>query len=512
MLKFPTGLIVSAQALDGNPFRNSEALALMAEAAELGGAVAIRANGVEDISAMRKRVTIPIIGIDKRKDSSGRTIITPDFEGAQRIYEAGASIIALDATFYPSDITENRKELIKRIHEELGIPVMADISTFEEARCAAEMGVDAVSTTLAGYVPGALHSDDELYVPDFSLLSEIVSAKLPCKVVAEGRVWSGEDLKEAFNIGADAVVIGKAITNPMAITRYYNSFIPKPNQSDYVPTESKNPRTDKIADGSTESILRIIQREDASVPAVVKRCIPKIAKMVDAGVEALKNGGRIIYCGAGTSGRLAVADAAECPPTYGVARESVTAIIAGGAKAIANASEGCEDSHENGISAFLEQNCTDKDLIVGISAAGRAPFVVAFMEKAKELGCKLVALVNNKDTEMARIADIAIEALTGAEVIKGSTRMKAGSSQKMILNMFSTAVFVKLGYTWQNYMVRMNPSNSKLKKRAVSMVCEILGIEPYAAETLLKAHEWDIHKTLIDFRQENRTNKPYGLP
>ena len=295
MIKFPTGLIVSAQALEGNPFRDSQALALMAESAQIGGASAIRANGVEDISAMRKRVSIPIIGIDKRKDSSGRTVITPDFEGAKKIYEAGANIIALDATFYPSDIAEDRRELIKRIHEELGALVMADISTFEEAVNAANMGVDAVSTTLAGYVPGALHTADELYVPDFTLLSQIVAANLPCKIVAEGRIWGREDIREAFNIGADAVVIGKAITNPIAITRYYNSFIPKPDESSYVPTETRNFRSDKIADGSSEYILRIIQREDASVPAVVKCCIPQVAKLVDAGVEALKKGGRIIY-------------------------------------------------------------------------------------------------------------------------------------------------------------------------------------------------------------------------
>ncbi len=500
MIKFPTGFIVSAQALDGNPFRNSQALALMAESAEIGGASAIRANGVEDISAMRKRVSIPIIGIDKRADSSGRTVITPDFEGAKRIYEAGASIIALDATFYPSDIAQDRKELIRRIHEELGIPVMADISTFEEAVNAAKMGVDAVSTTLAGYVPGALHTADELYIPDFTLLSQIVAAGLPCKVVAEGRIWGSEDIREAFNIGADAVVIGKAITNPIAITRYYNSFIPKQGESSYVPTETRNERSDKIADGSSESVLRIIQREDASVPAVVKGCIPQIAKLVDAGIEALKNGGRIIYCGAGTSGRLAVADAAECPPTYGVSSETISAVIAGGEKAIVNASEGCEDSRESGVAAFESKNPTKNDLVIGISAAGRAPFVVAFMEKAKECGCKVGAIVNNLDTDMAKLADIAVEALTGAEVIKGSTRMKAGSAQKMILNMFSTAVFVKSGYTWQNYMTHMNPSNSKLRKRAITMVCEITKIQPDEAEKRLIDYNWDIHTTLINLK------------
>ena len=499
MIEFPTGLIVSAQALEGNPLRSSQALAVMAEAAVLGGAVAIRANGVEDIAAMRARISVPIIGIDKRKDATGRTVITPDFEGARRIYEAGASIIALDATFYPSDIREDRRELIRRIHEELDIPVMADISTLEEAVAAAEMGVDAVSTTLAGYVPGALHSDDDLYIPDFTLLSAIAAAQLPCKIVAEGRIWGREDMREAFHLGADAVVIGKAITNPMAITRYYNSYVPGPDKTDYVPTETRNPRSDHIADGSTESILRIIQREDASVPSVVKRCIPQVAKLVDAAVEALRQGGRILYCGAGTSGRLAVADASECPPTYGVPRERVVAVIAGGEGAITNASEGCEDSRERGAAAFTAQNCTEKDLVIGISAAGRAPFVVAFMEEARKKGCQVGAIVNNRNTDMAAIADIAVEALTGAEVIKGSTRMKAGSAQKMILNMFSTAVFVKLGYTWQNYMTHMRPSNDKLKKRAAVMLCEILHIETEEAVKLLTAHDWDIPAALTAY-------------
>lgn len=224
---FPKGLIVSSQALEGNPLRNSEYLAVMAEAAAVGGAKAIRANGVEDITEIRKRVTVPIIGIDKRKDSSGRTVITPDFAGAKRVAEAGANIIALDVTDYPSDITEDRKTLIKRIHEELGLLVMADISTASEAKKACEMGVDAVSTTLAGYVPGALHTADEMYLPNFDLVKEIAEMKLSCALVVEGRIWERADLKKAFELGADAVVIGKAVTNPMAITRYFLSNVPE---------------------------------------------------------------------------------------------------------------------------------------------------------------------------------------------------------------------------------------------------------------------------------------------
>lgn len=224
---FPKGLIVSSQALQGNPLRNSEYLAVMAEAAIIGGAKAIRANGVDDIREMRKRISAPIIGIDKRKDSSGRTVITPDFEGAKRIADAGATIIAMDVTDYPSDITEDRKTLIDRIHNELGLMVMADISTASEAKKAADMGADAVSTTLAGYVPNALHSPDELYKPNFELVKAIADMNLPCALVAEGRIWERSDLTKAFELGVDAVVIGKAITNPMAITKYFLSGVPE---------------------------------------------------------------------------------------------------------------------------------------------------------------------------------------------------------------------------------------------------------------------------------------------
>lgn len=224
---FPKGLIVSSQALEGNPLRNSEYLAVMAEAAAVGGASAIRANGVEDIREIRKRVSLPIIGIDKQKDNTGRTVITPNFEGAKRIFEAGATIIALDVTDYPSDIKEDRKVLIDRIHNELGLMVMADISTLEEAVKAAELGVDAVSTTLAGYIPGALHTAEELYTPNFDLIKQIADLKLDCTLVAEGRIWERNDLAKAFSLGANAVVIGKAITNPMAITKYFLSMVPE---------------------------------------------------------------------------------------------------------------------------------------------------------------------------------------------------------------------------------------------------------------------------------------------
>ena len=257
-------------------------------------------------------------------------------------------------------------------------------------------------------------------------------------------------------------------------------------------TESVNERTRGISEASAEEMLYMINYEDSTVAEAVKKNVPQIAKLVEAGVAALKNGGRVFYCGCGTSGRLAVADAAECPPTYGVSPDLVTAVIAGGAKAVVNALEGCEDSREKGIEAFDNAGVKKGDLVIGISAAGRAPFVLAFMEKSKEAGCTVAAIVNNENTEMAALAHIAVETLTGAEAIKGSTRLKAGTSQKMILNMFSTALFIRMGCTYRNYMVNMIPNNTKLRGRAVAMLVDILEIDASAAQKLLEERNWDL--------------------
>ncbi len=268
-------------------------------------------------------------------------------------------------------------------------------------------------------------------------------------------------------------------------------------------TESVNVRTKGISDASTEDVLYMINQEDATVAAAVRANVPQIARLVEIGVSTLQNGGRIFYCGCGTSGRLAVADAAECPPTYGVSRDLITAVIAGGANAMINASEGCEDSRENGMLAFAEHGVTGRDFVIGISAAGRAPFVLAFMEKAKEIGCTVAAIVNNEHTEMAAMADLAVETLTGAEAITGSTRMKAGTSQKMILNMFSTAVFVKLGCTYQNYMVNMIPNNRKLRARAVEMLTDILQTDHESAQALLEENAWNVKEVIQKVRDHH---------
>lgn len=222
MLKeFPKGLIVSSQALEGNPMKSTEKLASMAEAAAIGGASALRVDGADMVRELKRRTSVPIVAIRKIRDQSGRIVITPDFASAKELCDAGAEIVALDATFYPSERKEDTAVLIDRIHRELGALVMADISTAEEARAAAALGADAVSTTLAGYVPGALHAKDELYTPNYALIREIASMHLSCALVAEGRFWTPESVVKGMELGADAVVIGKAITNPMAITKYF---------------------------------------------------------------------------------------------------------------------------------------------------------------------------------------------------------------------------------------------------------------------------------------------------
>lgn len=262
-------------------------------------------------------------------------------------------------------------------------------------------------------------------------------------------------------------------------------------------TEDVNPRTSGISEASTAEILSMINGEDAAVPAIVAGVIPVLAELVEKAVAAIRTGGRIVYCGCGTSGRLAVADAAECPPTYGLSPTVISAVIAGGIGAVVNASEGCEDSVERGREAFRQEKICPCDMVIGISASGKAPFVLAFMEEAKKIGCTVGAIVNNPDTPMAAEADIAVEVCTGPEVIKGSTRMKAGTAQKLILNMFSTAVCIRLGCTYRNYMVNMNVSNSKLKNRAIGMVMEITGMDAAEAEARLAEHNWSVRDAVV---------------
>lgn len=256
-------------------------------------------------------------------------------------------------------------------------------------------------------------------------------------------------------------------------------------------TEKINPRTKEIDSCSTEEMLHLINQEDATVADAVKEAIPQIALAVDAAHKALKQGGHIIYLGAGTSGRLGVLDASECPPTYGVEPDLVRGYIAGGDRALRLPAEGCEDSREQGEQLIVDSGVTDKDVVVGISASGTASFVRAALIKAKEIGAVTVAIVNNSGSPLKDEADICIEAVTGAEVISGSTRMKAGTAEKMILNMISTGTMIKLGRVYKNWMVDLQASNVKLKERAKRIFCDVTGKSTEEAERYLEEAEMD---------------------
>lgn len=252
-------------------------------------------------------------------------------------------------------------------------------------------------------------------------------------------------------------------------------------------TEKINEKTKEIDSCSTEEMLFLINQEDAKVAAAVHNAIPQIVLAVDAAHKALKEGGHLIYLGAGTSGRLGVLDASECVPTYGVKPDLVQGYIAGGDVALRIPVEGCEDSEEQGEQLITDINVTDRDVVVGISASGTAPFVRAALAKAKEIGAVTVAIVNNYDTPLKSQADICIEAVTGAEAISGSTRMKAGTAQKLILNMISTCTMIKLGRVYKNWMVDLKASNRKLEGRAKRIFCDVTGEGEQEAERYLKA-------------------------
>ncbi len=235
-------------------------------------------------------------------------------------------------------------------------------------------------------------------------------------------------------------------------------------------TEEINPATARIDECSTEEILRLINNEDKKVPTAVESVIPEIAKAVDSLFESLSQGGRMFYIGAGTSGRLGVLDASECPPTYGTDPELVQGFIAGGDRALRTAIEGCEDDEDLGVRQITEAGVRSGDAVVGITASGSARFVIGALKAAKELGCVTIGVVNNEKTKLEGLCDVCIAPVVGPEVVMGSTRMKAGTAQKLVLNMMTTSVMIKLGKVYGNLMVDLKASNNKLNNRARRIV------------------------------------------
>lgn len=255
-----------------------------------------------------------------------------------------------------------------------------------------------------------------------------------------------------------------------------------------LPSEQRNPQSERIDAVSTREMLEIINHEDAGVAAAVEAEIPRIAEAVEAIAERLEKGGRLFYVGAGTSGRLAVLDAVELPPTYGIATDRVIALIAGGAEALVRSVEGAEDDESRAAEELTSFGLSPSDCVLGVAASGRTPYVVGALGFAQGVGAWTAALTTNPEASMGRFADVLIAPLVGPEVITGSTRMKSGTAQKLVLNMISTAVMVRAGYVLGNRMVNVQLTNEKLRDRAERIVAEIAGVDRRAAaEGLTKA-------------------------
>jgi N-acetylmuramic acid 6-phosphate etherase len=262
-------------------------------------------------------------------------------------------------------------------------------------------------------------------------------------------------------------------------------------------TEEQNPRTAQISSLTTEEILRLINEEDARVPGAVAKVLPEVTRAVDVIVERLRSGGHLFYLGTGTSGRLGVLDAAECPPTFGVPPQMIQAIIAGGYEACYRAVEASEDDAAAGASDLDARGFNKQDVLVGIAASGRTPYTVGAVKHAREMGAFTIALTCAPESPITRAAELSIAPVVGPEVIAGSTRLKAGTAQKLVLNMISTATMIRLGYVTGNRMTNVQTRNVKLHARAVRIVMAETGQDESSATELLGAAGGNLPVALV---------------
>ena len=251
-------------------------------------------------------------------------------------------------------------------------------------------------------------------------------------------------------------------------------------------TEQRNPNSMHVDSLSALEIVQLMNQEDKKVPLAIEKCLPQIAQAVECIVAAFQQGGRLVYIGAGTSGRLGVLDASECPPTFGVSPEMVKGIIAGGERALRHPIEGAEDSKAQAVIDLQTIQFSSKDVLVGIAASGRTPYVIGALEYAKRLGSVTVSIASNPNSAMANIVDIAIDTVVGPEVLTGSSRLKSGTAQKLVLNMLTTASMILMGKCYQNLMVDVQASNEKLKARAIRIVMQATDCDKAIAEETLK--------------------------
>lgn len=261
-------------------------------------------------------------------------------------------------------------------------------------------------------------------------------------------------------------------------------------------TEQENPRSQNLSSQSTREIVELMNAEDATVAAAVKRVLDDVARAVDETAARLRNGGKLYYIGTGTSGRLGVLDASECPPTFGVSPELVQGVIAGGYDACYRAVEASEDDAEAGGADLQRRGLSGKDVVVGIAASGKTPYTVGAVKYARSLGAFTVGLTCVPDSPITRAAELSIVPVVGPEVLTGSSRLKAGTAQKMVLNMISTATMVRLGYVSGNRMSNMQARNTKLRERAVRIVMAEAGLDQAAATRELESSGWNVRNTI----------------
>ena len=262
-------------------------------------------------------------------------------------------------------------------------------------------------------------------------------------------------------------------------------------------TEQRNPNSMHVDSLSALEIVQLMNEEDKQVPLAIEKCLPQIAQAVERIVAAFQQGGRLVYIGAGTSGRLGVLDASECPPTFGVSPEMVKGIIAGGERALRHPIEGAEDSKSQAVVDLQTIQFSSKDVLVGIAASGRTPYVIGALEYAKRLGSATVSIASNPNSAMANIVDIAIDTVVGPEVLTGSSRLKSGTAQKLVLNMLTTASMILMGKCYQNLMVDVQASNEKLKARAIRIVMQATDCDKALAEETLKQADQNAKLAII---------------
>lgn len=256
-----------------------------------------------------------------------------------------------------------------------------------------------------------------------------------------------------------------------------------------ISTEQRNPNTYDIDCLDTLNIVKKINDEDKIVAYAIEKALPQISKVVDIVYESFLEGGRLIYMGAGTSGRIGILDAVECPPTYGVDYEMVQCLMAGGTSAFVKAKEGAEDSIDDAITDLKNINISSKDVVIGIAASGRTPYVIGGVKFAKQIGAKTACITTSQNSDLERVVDYPIVAVTGAEVITGSTRMKSGTAQKMICNMISTSSMIKMGKVYENLMIDVKATNEKLISRGINIICSILECDQEEAKMLLNKYK-----------------------